>query len=625
MFLNKKSKILSADFIRTLAIVFVVFYHFFPTIVPNGWLGVDLFFVLSGFLLIDLVQSQSLGKFLHRRLYRIIVPLSVFSSLVAPLSFLLFKSDFWLDVIVYPNLSALFGFGNIYFFLFQDYFNKLAYQPFLHLWSLGVEMQFVLIVAVLSLIAKRHALILSVFAIGFLSFCANYFFSDLTAQFYLTPFRLYEFIVGCFARMLYQKTISDRLPGFLSRFIGFLALAGLLVLVIGLIGVNRFEASNLAIIFTFLLMVFGGLRGCGTFFSKVASRSYSIYLIHYPYAFFSKTLALSVYEIFLVVVLSLISAEIFYRLVDLKVQNKVFNVKSLKWPVSLSITALSAMLIIWPLNNVVSSEELNASDSGVKEVNMLALGDSHLPHAQLFLEEIDVSVDYADVNCLPVPNTTHVYAVTDFSQKNHKCSAQNALWGEKYSDYDVILLAARWSYPFIGEVNKSKVLNQWTYETRLVRSDMEAAQIISIEESKRIFEAEMHLLASQMAERGQVLILFGEVPPLGSTPTGCERLTSFFSRFCNRHFFTKSEALITLSYTTDFFIELASTYSDNVVYIDLANSFCPKTAAFCINQLGDFFIYSDDNHLNYQKLLGNKDFFDQAKDVKGALRLVLEE
>jgi peptidoglycan/LPS O-acetylase OafA/YrhL len=627
--LTEKRKILSADLVRALAILFVATYHFFPELIPNGWVGVDLFFILSGFLLFNLVQTQGLKKFLRSRLYRIGFPLVVFCFLAVPLSFFLFKSIFWLDVLVFPGVTAVFGSANLYFYLFQDYFNKLSYQPFLHLWSLGPEIQFILFIGILNFLVRRVVFFWVMFVVGLLSFSVNYLVSDLMAQFYLTPLRLYEFVAGCFARVIYQRQLSGRLPSLISALIGFLTIIGLLVLSAGVIDVNRFEVSNMALIFTFIFLIFGDEKYwniCSAYVSAVALRSYSIYLIHYPYAFFSKTLSLSTYETLLIVVLNLISAEIFYKFIDLKVQSKMFDIKLLRWPLILGISTISVMLLVWLLGDKKPPlEKLDINQPSADETKIVALGDSHLPHAQLFLKEIGLSVDYVSVNCLPVPNTTHIYAVTGFSQKNEKCLAQNDLWEEKYADYDFILLAARWSHPFIGEIDKKRVLNQWSYETRLIRKDAEAFESTTVEESKRIFEAEMDLLASQVVARGQVLILFGEAPPLGATPTGCERLIDLFSLLCDRHFFNRDEALAKLNYTAEFFLELESKYRGNVIYIDVANNFCPDLESYCISRSGEFFIYSDDNHLNYQKLTGRKYFFDQVKGIKEELRFALEK
>ena len=74
------NKIYSADIIRSLAIIFVVLFHFFEELMPFGWLGVDMFFLLSGFLITNLFFLRELKTFLFERLIRIILPLIFFFS-----------------------------------------------------------------------------------------------------------------------------------------------------------------------------------------------------------------------------------------------------------------------------------------------------------------------------------------------------------------------------------------------------------------------------------------------------------------------------------------------------------------------------------------------------------------
>ena len=122
-----------------------------------------------------------------------------------------------------------------------------------------------------------------------------------------------------------------------------------------------------------------------------------------------------------------------------------------------------------------------------------------------------------------------------------------------------------------------------------------------------------------------MLILFGEVPPLGATPTGCERLSDLFKHFCNRHYFTRNEALQKLKYTADFFAKLSQKYHGNVVYVDVADAFCPRSKNYCLNTNEDVFLYIDDNHLNHDMLSSMEKFFDQKTSITASLKLVFEE
>ena len=323
---------------------------------------------------------------------------------------------------------------------------------------------------------------------------------------------------------------------------------------------------------------------------------------------------------------SMLVAEFFYKFVDYKVITKGLDLSVLRWCLILSVLGSSFALTFFSTSDkVVSSIKVDSSYPIKEKPRVIALGDSHLPHAKLFLDKLAVPVNYVSVNCLPIPDTTHIYAATSFSQKNNKCIKQNSMWDDKYSTYDVVLLAARWSHPFIGRIDEKRVLNQWSYETRLVRANDYAPKSTTLEDSKVIFETEMDSLSAKIAERGKRLVLFGEVPPLGATPTGCERLNNIFVQFCSRHYFKREEALQKLSYTSQVFFKLSQKYHGNVIYIDVSNSFCPQSQTSCLQRIEDVFLYNDDNHLNYKVLKDNKEFFSQTKSVLTTLTHIFDE
>ena len=157
MNINKDSsyQILQADIIRALAITFVVIFHFFEDFMPYGWLGVDIFYLLSGFLITHLIFKKNIKIFLFERLNRIILPLYLFLIFISILLIFFIKSTFWVESIFLPFITSIFGVPNFFFFNYQDYFNKINYQPNLHLWSLGLEVQFILLLGILHFIKRN--------------------------------------------------------------------------------------------------------------------------------------------------------------------------------------------------------------------------------------------------------------------------------------------------------------------------------------------------------------------------------------------------------------------------------------------------------------------------------------
>jgi len=137
--------------LRAIAVLAVVIFHINKNYLPGGFIGVDMFFVISGFLVggivlrEKLVQQFSLLDFFKSRCRRILPAYFVMLSVVSVISAILFvPKDF--DFFWESMKSASYFKSNIYFTKFGDYFAPSAHElPLLHTWSLAVEMQFYLL------------------------------------------------------------------------------------------------------------------------------------------------------------------------------------------------------------------------------------------------------------------------------------------------------------------------------------------------------------------------------------------------------------------------------------------------------------------------------------------------
>jgi len=139
--------------LRGVAVLLVVFFHAAllsnsDLKVPGGYIGVDLFFVISGFLITGLLIRErertgkiSFSKFYARRVRRILPAAAVVLLVTIPLSYVLVTLIQRPDAME-DGASAALSIANIRFALTTNYFNPVSYSPFLHFWSLGVEEQF---------------------------------------------------------------------------------------------------------------------------------------------------------------------------------------------------------------------------------------------------------------------------------------------------------------------------------------------------------------------------------------------------------------------------------------------------------------------------------------------------
>lgn len=209
--------------LRAIAVTSVVIFHFKFGFLHGGFVGVDIFFVISGFLMTTLIWDRlcdgkfSLGGFYYNRARRI-VPAMAFLCL----GVLVFGA-FWLDPLRFGEaaeeaLSALLFYSNFLYFERAGYFGGVAsHKIFLHTWSLSVEWQFYMAYPLLLIAAKRlfpastrHA----VLAVTVASFSLAVYASTRKADFnfYLLPTRAWEMGLGglvCFHAL--ASRIDDRL------------------------------------------------------------------------------------------------------------------------------------------------------------------------------------------------------------------------------------------------------------------------------------------------------------------------------------------------------------------------------------------------------------------------------
>jgi peptidoglycan/LPS O-acetylase OafA/YrhL len=194
------------DGLRAIAVMLVVNFHAFPLAMPGGFIGVDIFFVISGFLITGLIARELSGKhfslvgFYIRRIRRI------FPALIVMLCAVLAMGWLWMLPHAYAQLSsdvfASAGFAANIALMFQSgYFDvEAAKKPLLHLWSLGIEEQFYLAWPLILMLAVRWRIRFLTIAgvIGLASFLLNValIVHDPVATFYLPFTRVWELLAG---------------------------------------------------------------------------------------------------------------------------------------------------------------------------------------------------------------------------------------------------------------------------------------------------------------------------------------------------------------------------------------------------------------------------------------------
>ncbi|MGY1488089.1 acyltransferase family protein [Methylobacillus pratensis] len=342
------------DGLRAISIFAVVFYHVFPMYISGGFVGVDVFFVISGFLISAIIinnlekETFSFYDFYLRRIKRIFPALIIvlFSSLV--FGWYVLFTDEYKQLGKHIAVSILF-LSNIALWNEAGYFDSASEsKPLLHLWSLGVEEQFYILWPLIIYIFWRFKtnLLIPIIALGVISFFLNtYYISDKpTAVFYLPISRFWELLAG--ALLAYHEVNKGKVNYIFHRKSFFDPHANKIKNVQSVVGISlllfaiftydqntKFPgwAALLPVFGTFLLISAGTnawvnralISNSGLIW--IGLISYPLYLWHWPFLVFSKIIYPGfddeILAKILVIFLSIIFAWFTYRYIEIRIRH----------------------------------------------------------------------------------------------------------------------------------------------------------------------------------------------------------------------------------------------------------------------------------------------------------------
>lgn len=282
--------------LRALAVLSVVLYHSDNNIFKGGWLGVDIFFVISGYLISNIIISElneskfSFKKFYLRRIQRILPGLYSTLLITIPISYLLLTPKAMEEYVDSLISSALF-YAN-YYFMNVDFYvaESTKTMPLIHMWSLAIEEQYYLIFPALAFLIYKFFKRYFTFIIGTLTVLSLYLntLTSNTDKFYKLEYRIWELFIGVLV-MIFSQNIR----------IKHLEKIGTLLLIFPILyfddyWINDLEPKLIALLGVSLI-IFSNTRD--TVLSKLLSlkavsliglSSFSIYLLHQPFFSFFK-------------------------------------------------------------------------------------------------------------------------------------------------------------------------------------------------------------------------------------------------------------------------------------------------------------------------------------------------
>ena len=294
------TKIHHIEKLRAICILLVLFYHLEAPGFQNGFLGVDVFFVISGFLMAtlygDISSGQEIQHYFRRRLARILPAYYAVILVTLACSFF-FLLPHEIQMVLEQGAWAAFLLPNFGYWLDTPYFDHTNLRPLLNLWSLGIEVQFYLLFPFLLLIQRRSKLLFHILAVGS---CLEYALLnsvDPQSAFFLLPGRLWEFMAGYYVAKFGPTIVTgvsrassfSRVP-IKTHYIGAIAIVLVLLILFLFPSFSRdymFIASFAVVLLSAVAIGFGFSTGSeDSWFSKslntIGQYSYSIYLVHFP-------------------------------------------------------------------------------------------------------------------------------------------------------------------------------------------------------------------------------------------------------------------------------------------------------------------------------------------------------
>ena len=317
--MSKKTKYLpSIDSLRAIAVIAVIIYHIDANYLPGGFLGVDLFFVLSGYLISSLIIKEykstgtvNLHNFYVRRARRLL-PAVYFMITVVLIIITLFNGV----LLKKSYLDALFGYiySSNWWYIFHklDYFDSFGSQsPFKHLWSLAIEEQFYMFFPLIFLIFNRKSksnnsnsklnknfiyVVLSLILVSLIAHILLFDINNINRIYFGTDTRAFSLLVGVVGAILYpMDRLSERTTKKDNMIYSIVSLVSILVLIGIMINTSEYNTwlyrggFLLVAIIGLIIIISSGRQY--TFMSKLLSFkpfvfigkiSYSLYLWHFP-------------------------------------------------------------------------------------------------------------------------------------------------------------------------------------------------------------------------------------------------------------------------------------------------------------------------------------------------------
>lgn len=607
------------DGLRTIAVLAVLVFHAFPFL-HGGFVGVDIFFVISGYLIAGNIlrdierNTFSIGQFYRRRIARLFPALAlvILSTLVAGGTFLMASE--YKELAGHAFWGAV-GFANISLWSQAGYFDSDAlFKPLLHLWSLGVEEQFYL-AAPFTLLALSQTkklllkILIFLFALSFILHCNFTGYFKETSLFFLPFFRAWELLIGVLLaysveRKLYQeKKLSIQTRNSIS-IIGFIMI---------LLSITFLSSKNISA-FSLLTPTLGTAlliaSGSQAFINRIILSnkvmvgigliSYPLYLWHWPLLSFLRIMDPENTAIArgAMLAVSFVLAYLTYAFIEKPVRGKTRRSSSL---IPYLVGAMACVMVF---------SQIIIHQKG--KIGWAARGGD--------VDYLFTASQATDKECIPkfwgdaLPAGTLVRC----SNPDPSVSTEVALIGDSHAHHLFTGVAHYY------KKKKQNVVNLTAYGCSLFRPESQDSNDPCIANYRKIFEVmdknpsiktviiseytpymmmtenqdyidKMKSIVEGLTKKGKHVVFMIDVPQLSFSPRDCvARPLQLWQTLKDHCYIKKSEYDINVK-TYRSHVSIALDGIKNVTVFDLSAQLCNETS--CLGRTEDQFLYRDQSHL----------------------------
>jgi peptidoglycan/LPS O-acetylase OafA/YrhL len=640
------------DGLRALAVLSVIVFHAGVSAIPGGFIGVDVFYVISGFLitkiiLADLCENKfSFSQFYSRRVKRLLPAALVLVVTTVVFGYFILTPDKYIELAKSAIYASVFM-ANVWFANNSGYFDQSTeIAPLVHTWSLAVEEQFYLVFPIIVLLLYRMwgiqgvRLGVAILIVGSLSASILFTPTYPNLAFYMLPTRAWELGVGAMLVFLPWRHIQATLFSNIAFAFG---LAIILYGVFFISGQDQYPGvyALIPVIGSALLIVSahsnGSIGNRILSFSPLAlvgRFSYSAYLWHWPivsyYRIYVSERGFVWYEVVLLIVASLGAGYVSWKFVEerfryLKLPPKmvlgygasaimlmvaipsvVYMAKGFPDRISLDARMITDSDLMWDWR---CAEEIRPFESSGKSfcivganwdgarVKALMWGDSHSLHwAPVFdqlAKERNISILIAPLTCPPYLNSSfvkeHYPKFPNFTSDCTKKHETAVAWLKHNPDVSLVIMAAAWSGHVRQLYNEEELVNRTSEISMLEKSS---------EVGKRLSQRALLRTIDSIDAEDRKILLLGDVPRPNRNLNECafNDFSSLLRSECDEPYdYLDSAEVSEWHKDSDDVLDSIAKRRDSVTVIFPFPAFC--SGERCPTYLNGELLYKDSNHI----------------------------